>query len=185
MLAARAVISGCTLGVFDALAERPATPDGVAEDLGLDPLGVETLLTALRSLGYVEASGADGTLVPTDVARRLLVRSSRESVVDFVGAQNAHHWETMGRRDEVLRTGEPVGWHEMDPGEPLWEAYIRGLYATTRGDHDDVAAVVPVADARTMLDVAGGHGGLSMAMCRRHPELRATVLDLPASIAVG
>jgi SAM-dependent methyltransferase len=33
--------------------------------------------------------------------------------------------------------------------------------------------------------VAGGHGGFSMAMCRRHPGLHATVLDLPPSAAVG
>jgi ubiquinone/menaquinone biosynthesis C-methylase UbiE len=35
------------------------------------------------------------------------------------------------------------------------------------------------------VDVAGGHGGFAMAMCRRHPGLEATVLDLPPSVAVG
>jgi SAM-dependent methyltransferase len=33
--------------------------------------------------------------------------------------------------------------------------------------------------------VAGGHGAFSMAMCRRHPRLRATVIDLPPAAAVG
>lgn len=185
MLAARAVISGCTLGVFEALAERPDTPDGLAARLALDPLGVETLLTALRALGYVEPAGEDGALGPTEVARRWLAPASPESVADFVGAQNAHHWNTLAHLDEVVRGGEPAGWHELAPGDPLWEAYIRGLYATTRGDHDDSAAVVPVDDPRRLLDVAGGHGGFAMAMCRRHPGLSATVLDLPASVAVG
>ena len=185
MLAARAVISGCTLGVFGALDERPDTPDGLAARLDLDPLGVETLLTALRSLGYVEPAGDDGALAPTAVARQLLAPASPDSVADFLGAQNAHHWETLAHLDDVVRTGEPVSWHARRPGEPLWEAYIRGLYATTRGDHDDVASLIPVDAPRAMLDVAGGHGGLAMAMCRRHAGLRATVLDLPASVAVG
>lgn len=185
MLGARAVISGCTLGVFAALGERADTPAGVAERLELDPLGVETLLNALRSLGYVEPAGDAGELTPTAPARRLLVPESPESIATFMGAQNAHQWDTMGRLDEVVRTGEPVGWHDVAPGDPLWEAYIRGLYEASRNDHDDNAAIVPVRDARTMLDVAGGHGGFSMAMCRRHPNLRATVLDLPASVAVG
>jgi SAM-dependent methyltransferase len=35
------------------------------------------------------------------------------------------------------------------------------------------------------VDVAGGHGGFAMAMCRRHPGLAATVVDLPPSVAVG
>ena len=33
--------------------------------------------------------------------------------------------------------------------------------------------------------MAGAHGGFAIAMCRLHPRLRATVLDLPASVAVG
>ena len=185
MLAARAVISGCTLGLFAALGERPDMPAGLAERLALDPLGVETLLNALRSLGYVEPAGDTGELAPTAVARRLLVPDSPESVAAFIGAQNAHHWDTMGRLDEVVRTGEAVGWHDVAPGDPLWDAYIRGLYESSRHDHDGNAAIVPVEDARTMLDVAGGHGAFAMAMCRRHPNLRATVLDLPASAAVG
>ncbi|MGH2978029.1 MAG: SAM-dependent methyltransferase, partial [Solirubrobacterales bacterium] len=38
---------------------------------------------------------------------------------------------------------------------------------------------------RALLDVAGGHGWFAAELCRRHPGLQATVLDLPASAAVG
>src|SRR5262249_38332218 len=36
--------------------------------------------------------------------------------------------------------------------------------------------------ARTMLDIGGAHGYYAVALCRRHPRLRATVLDRPAAI---
>jgi len=39
--------------------------------------------------------------------------------------------------------------------------------------------------APSLLDVAGGHGWYSAELCRRHPGLRATVLDLPGSAAIG
>lgn len=185
MIAARALISACTLGVFDALDAQPQTPAELATRLELDPLGMETLLIALRSLGYVEEAEPDGALAPTAQARRLLVSSSPQSVATFVGAQNVHHWDTLGRLEEVMRTGEAVGWHDVARGDPLWEHYIRGLFEISRGEHDDNAAVVPVDEARSMVDVAGGHGAFAMAMCRRHPDLFATVLDLPASAAVG
>ena len=71
-----------------------------------------------------------------------------------------------------------------DDGE-RWEAYIRGLFEISRAEHAANAALVPVEEPRLMVDVAGGHGGFSMAMCDRHPELEATVLDLPPSAAVG
>ena len=41
------------------------------------------------------------------------------------------------------------------------------------------------AGARELLDIGGGHGLYSMELCRRHPGLTATVLDLPGSAAVG
>ena len=47
-------------------------------------------------------------------------------------------------------------------------------------DYDKSHKRMPVPDgARDMLDIGGSHGYLSVAVCRRHPELRATVLDLP------
>ena len=36
-----------------------------------------------------------------------------------------------------------------------------------------------------MLDIGGGHGAYSVAFCREHPELRATILDLPAAVAAA
>jgi SAM-dependent methyltransferase len=75
--------------------------------------------------------------------------------------------------------------HEERRDPERWEAYIRGLFEISRAEHDANAALVPADDPRTLVDVAGGHGGFAMAMCRRHPSLRATVVDLPPSVAVG
>ena len=42
---------------------------------------------------------------------------------------------------------------------------------------------IPVpAGARDLLDIGGSHGLLSAALCRRHPGLRAVVLDLPEAV---
>jgi hypothetical protein len=36
-----------------------------------------------------------------------------------------------------------------------------------------------------VLDIGGGHGWYSAQLCARHPQLTATVLDLPGSAAIG
>jgi SAM-dependent methyltransferase len=173
------------LGVFEALHDEPAGAAELGERLSLDPLGSETLLTALLALGYVEAAG-DGRLRNSDVSERLLVSSSPESIATFVGAQGDLHWQVLDLLPEAVRDGTAYAMHEERRGESeRWEAYIRGLFEISRAEHDDNAALVPVAQPRRMVDVAGGHGGFSMAMCRRHPGLHATVLDLPPSAAVG
>jgi hypothetical protein len=36
-----------------------------------------------------------------------------------------------------------------------------------------------------LLDIGGGHAAYSIAFCRRYPDLRAQVIDLPGALAVG
>ena len=184
LVAARAVTTAVMLGVFDALHEEPATPAELAERLELDPLGAETLLTTLATLGYVEPDG--GRTRNTVVSERLLVSASPESIATFVGHQGDLHWQVLDLLPEAVRDGRAYAMHEQrqDDAE-RWEAYIRGLYEISRPEQDANAALVAVEGPRRLVDVAGGHGGFAMAMCRRHPGLEATVLDLPPSAAVG
>ena len=184
LVAARAVTTAVMLGVFDSLHEAPAAPAELAERLGLNLLGAETLLTTLATLGYVER---DGDLVAnTAVSERLLVRSSPESIATFIGAQADLHWQVLDLLPEAVRDGRAYAMHEQrrDDSE-AWAAYIRGLFEISRHEQDANAALVDVEAPRRLMDVAGGHGGFAMAMCRRHPGLEATVLDLPPSVAVG
>ncbi len=185
LVAARALITATSLGVFDALADGPLDAEGLAARLTLDPLGAETLLTTLLAMRYVEF-GEDGAFRNSAVAERRLVRSSPDSIATFVGSQGDLHWEVLGLMTESVRTGDAYAMHETRHEDAdNWEAYIRGLYEISREDHALDAKLVPVEAPRRLVDVAGGHGGFSMAMCRRHPELTATVVDLPPSAAVG
>jgi SAM-dependent methyltransferase len=184
LVAARAVMSATVLGVFDSLHESPATAEELAERLGLDPLGADSLLAALATLGYVHSP--DGSFSNTPVSERLLVQSSPESIATFVGAQGDLHWQVLDLLPEALRTGRPYAMHEerRDDAE-RWDAYIRGLFEISRPEHQANAALVPVESPHKLVDVAGGHGAFSMAMCDRHPTLGATVIDLPPSASVG
>ena len=184
LVAARAVTTAVMLGVFDALHDAPAGATELAERLSLDELGAETLLATLATLGYVERDG--DRMRNTAVSERLLVRSAPESIATFVGYQGDLHWQVLDLLPEAIRDGRAYAMHEQrqDDAE-RWEAYIRGLFELSRHEHDANAALVGVEAPRRLVDVAGGHGGFAMAMCRRHPGLEATVLDLPPSAAIG
>src|SRR5215471_6011683 len=57
MLAARALLVGTKLGVFEALGRDPLTAADVAAKLGTEPTATEKLLNALAGLGYLRAAG--------------------------------------------------------------------------------------------------------------------------------
>jgi cyclopropane fatty-acyl-phospholipid synthase-like methyltransferase len=50
---------------------------------------------------------------------------------------------------------------------------------------DAIAAAIPVTAPERLLDIGGSHGLHAAALCRRHPGLRATVLDLEAPVRIG
>ena len=183
MTAARAIITATRLGIVGSLAEQSGTAAELAGRLGLSGAGTEALLTALVTLGYL-AVDARGVHAPT-VAGMQLVPGASASVASFVGDYNAHAWEMLGGLDAALRGEQAPESHARAGDDPFWDSYIRGLFELSRHEHAENVRRVPNPQPRTLLDIAGGHGGFAMAMCRVHPQLRATVLDLPASARVG
>ena len=94
-------------------------------------------------------------------------------------------WDEFSRVEDAIRTGESSGLHARDPDDPYWERYMRGLFDLTRLAGDDVARMIPARNPKRMLDLAGGHGGYAIAMCRRHDDLTATIVELEGAARIG
>ena len=81
-----------------------------------------------------------------------------------------------------MRTGQPLRVHDQMTDEE-WGIYQRGMRSGIEMPAHWVARHLPVPRGATaMLDIGGGHGYFSVALCRRYPRLRSTVLDLPQAI---
>jgi SAM-dependent methyltransferase len=183
MALAGVLVAAVELGLTDRLAAGPATAAELSTELGLDPTATRLLLGCLRSARYVIRRGPVYRLSRT--GRRWLDPAAGASVSRFVGA-NADYWSWWARLPEVARTGRPVGQHAAAPDDPYWRRYLYGQRDLARLTATEVARRVRVpAGARLVLDVGGGHGWYAAELCRRHPGLTATVLDLPGSAAIG
>jgi SAM-dependent methyltransferase len=176
-------------GVTARLARGPVTAAELAAELDLDPLPTGLLLDCLRSAGHVTARGGRYRL--SRRSRRWLDPDSPLSVARFV-AGTADYWEWWRGLDEVTRSGRPAGHHAAPPDDPYWRRYIGGQLDLARLSAGEVARKLALAgkrglpeQPRSLLDIGGGHGWYSAELCRRHPGLTATVLDLPGSAAAG
>ncbi|TDC84929.1 class I SAM-dependent methyltransferase [Actinomadura sp. 7K507] len=176
---AQVVMVGAQLGVFDALADERATAAQVAERCGTHPEATGKLLLALAGAGYVQGDGESYEL--TTLARTWLVRESPHCITDKLLFQ-FHEWDLMAGSADYVRTGRPAEVHEH-MSDQQWGLYQRGMRAMAAAPAQEAAQLIPVpADARTLLDIGGSHGYYSVALCRRHPGLRAVVLDLPEAL---
>lgn len=182
MIVARAVMVATRLGVFEALADRACTAPEVARRLGVDERATEKLLNVLVAVRYLRLRGDRYALAR--LSRRWLLRQSPWSVHDNMLLRFLE-WQAVERLEDFVRTGTPLDVHDLIRVDQ-WEVYQRGMRALARLSADEVVGRVPVpANARAMLDVGGGHGHYAVAFCRRHPQLQATILELPPAIAAA
>lgn len=181
MLKARFVMAGVRLGIFDALAAEGHSAASLAAALRLDPSCTELLLRSLVFCGYLEADGS--RFVLSGMGRDTMISGAPRELTGFV-QWNYTQWEFAGHLEELLRTGRGLEFHSTLTDAGAWSHYQTAMLETARLDAPILAKRVPVkAGAARLLDLAGSHGLLGAAICRKHPPMRATVVDLPAALA--
>jgi 2-polyprenyl-3-methyl-5-hydroxy-6-metoxy-1,4-benzoquinol methylase len=184
MPAGRVVGVAQKMGIFGALLKGPATAGRVADQLDLQVPGTRLVCENLAALGVLDQ---DGHTFSVPGATRKWVDPESETYVGTWLEHTASYWEWYGDLERIVRDGGSFEIHrEPAEEEEYWRVYITGQYELARLSADEVAKAIKLPDgASALLDVAGAHGWFSAALCKRHPGLRATVLDLSGSARVG
>jgi 2-polyprenyl-3-methyl-5-hydroxy-6-metoxy-1,4-benzoquinol methylase len=180
-LLARAVMVATKVGVFEALAASPLTSGEVAARCATDERATAKLLHVLAATGYVRATSRARFGLTRD-ARTWLVRGGPHSLRDNVLFRFVE-WGWITRLEQFVVSGTPVDIHS-EMSEEEWGLYQLGMRSLAGAVAREVALRTPVPrGARAMLDVGGAHGFFSAVLCRRHPGLRAEILDLDSAVA--
>ena len=182
MLVCRALMAGVRFGVFDRLRAAPRTAAELAAEAQLDPHGAELLLEALVACGYLK-EGA-GRYRNSALAARWLLSDASPTLANFVRF-NYHQWEWFSRLENFLERGQSVEIHARSDRPEMWRDYMLGLRDIATLNAHELVASLPVETPRRLLDIGGGHAYYSVAMCRRFPELRVTVLDFEPAARIG
>jgi ubiquinone/menaquinone biosynthesis C-methylase UbiE len=111
-VAAGGVVTGHRLGLFQALAQGPATPDELAERTGTDARYVTEWLRGQAAGGYITRAADEDVYSMTEEQAFLLTDPDGPAYLPgaFVLALGALKAEP--KITEAFRTGEGFGWHE-------------------------------------------------------------------------
>ena len=176
---ARAIIVGTKVGIFEVLRDGPLIAAEVARRLRINPAATEAMLDSLVGPGYLRFANRHYRL--TRGARKWLLADSPSSLRDNM-LHRFLEWRALEHAEEFVRTGTPLNVHDQLSAEE-YGIYQRGMRSLAGVSAGEVSRRLPVrAGARDMLDIGGSHGYYSVRLCRRHPDLRATILDLPRAI---
>jgi hypothetical protein len=180
IMKARTLMAAVRFGVFETLRDAPLTAVEVAARCHLDADCTELLLRVLVISDYLEYHG--NRFVLSALARKTMIAGAEHELFGYL-LWNYSQWEMMGHLDDLLLTGRGIDFHETLTDADAWANYQRAMMEVARFSAPLVAARVPVkAGARRLLDIAGSHGLFGAAICRKHPPMTSTVLDLPIAI---
>ncbi|MFV2073073.1 MAG: methyltransferase [Thermoanaerobaculales bacterium] len=177
----RVITVATRAGILRFLAERDASPPEVARELGLEPTPTGKVIRALSALGLVEPEGASYRVVES---LRPCFLAGENDLSPFI--EHAHSmYEGWGANLEPwLRGGE---WPSSAASPEHARAFGAAMRAMGTKIAASVAAALELGGVERVLDVGGGFGQYSRALCEQNDRLCATVLDTPevAELAVA
>lgn len=185
-LASKALFAALELDLFSRLLE-PKTIDAVARESGIPAHRVKTLLATLTALGLTVRD--DDRFRNSPASERYLTRGSPASFGEYYRLQiNRQLYPAMEHLDARLASDPGNLASDMeglmrDPAEA--EVFSVAQHAASLGPAIQLAKMIDLHGSRTLLDVAGGSGAFSITLCRRYPQLAATIIDFPNVIQVA
>lgn len=180
-MAAKHLFAASELGLFEALADSPATIDGLAARTGLTRRAARISADAMVALGLLEREGENYR--NTAVAAAFLAGRGPADLRPFLRFWDKISYPTWGALSEALAKGPPKEIFALD--DELQEVASAGIEAILAGPAMALPGAFDFSHHRRLLDVGGGTGSWSIAVARAHPHLAATVLELPAVAAIA
>jgi len=168
------------IDLFRKMSDGPQSLETLAKKTNADARGLENLLQVLKPLGYVEQKNGDYSLTP--YAEKTVPINTFHEMVPFFKEQMITNVKYGARAVKEAPEDGVFGWDNVKSGEIArsYQVSMRWLAGSTV---DEVCKKLKLPDgAQRMLDVGGSHGLYCVEMCRKYPELRATVMDWPVGI---
>jgi len=187
-MGSKALFAALNIDLFGHLVGSGKTLDALVKETDVAANRLSTLLAALTSIGLVTREGATYRNAPA--SDRYLVRGAPAYFGDYYRFQIDRqiypalvHLDAGIAGDTQRLAFDSLAGLTDNPEEA--DAFTRAQHAGSMGPAVMVARKLELSGARRMLDVGGGSGAFSIALCQRNSQLRATVLDFPNVIHVA
>ena len=177
--AARVLHVANKIDIFTALSDREMPLEELCQKCRTKPDMTEKLLMACTAMGLLEKRGR--RYKNTELAKTYLVRGRKLYQGNIIAHSGTvcNFWNSL--EDEIRITAAP-----KDKQADEHRNFIMGMHnIAVAGRAEVFTDSIDLAGRRKLLDVGGGPGTYSIAACRRYPQLKAVVFDLPETIAIA
>lgn len=183
-------------GLFWRFDDRSQSIEALAGSLGISPGICRNWLRLLESLGLLKE--VEGGYALSAAAQTAIIQSREAGTWSELARELRKKWpDDLAIVDRLFDMGPIQHQKENSPGQlsdyvqamaddpEQARSFTYMLYDLHQPLADDVARQLELTAAARLLDIGGGSGVVSLALLSKHPELTATVVDIPNVCAVG
>ena len=193
---AKVVLSAVELGVFTTLGSKSMTGRELQTALGLHSRANPDFFDTLVALNMLErdGDGADGKYRNTAETGRFLDQNSPHYMAGFLEMANTRLYPFWGNLTDGLRTGQPQNeikhtgtsmFTQLYAEPARLEQFMRAMSGISAGNFQSFAKKFDFSRYKTMCDIGGATGQLSLMVAAQHPHMRCTSADLPEATQVA
>ena len=187
-MASKTLFAALHVDLFSYLSGGGKNAQALADASGVPVNRITTIATALRSLGLFTLE--DGKLCNSPAAEAFLVKGAKYDFGDYLRYQiNGQMYPVMGQlnasMDGTLNPDDIASYANWMSDPVQARIYSKAQHAGSLGPGKTIARLVDLSDAKSLLDVGGGTGAMTISLCKANPDLNATIIDFPNVSEIG
>lgn len=189
----KTMFAGVSLGVFDALESGPKSATQLAGEVKADADTLGRLLNALVGLGLLTKSG--DRYANTPAANAYLTSTSPHRFTGYINYSNDVIWKLWANLEDAVREGTHRWKQTYGTEGPIFDRFfenearkrefLMGMHGFGVISSPHVANAFDLARFRTVADLGGATGHLTIALCQRWPQMQGIVFDLAAAVPLA
>jgi len=186
----KVLLTAVTFDLFTTLGQHRLSGERIGKDLGLHPRGVADFLDVLVALKFLqrEGQGSDAKYFNTPATAAYLDRRSPCYIGGILEMLNARLFKFWDDLPEALRTGQAQNetkhggksiFDELYADPAKLEQFLDAMAGLSRINFEALADKFDFSRYRTLCDVGGATGLLSIEVAKKHPHIECISFDLP------
>jgi SAM-dependent methyltransferase len=181
-MAAKHLFAANEVGLFEKLAEEPATLDELTQRTGIPRRTLRMVVDAMVALGFIERQGEHYRNGP--VAAVFLSGRTPADLRPFLRFWNHLSYPRWEKLEEAIRTDQPP-FGELEFTEAQQRLFSEGVEAITAGSAQALARIYDFSHHHRVLDLGGGTGSFLTAILQKNREIKGTLFELAPVAAIA